>query len=448
MARRRAHPSTTIRELARREEGQSILLFAIALVAIFALTSFAVDIGRVVLTHRQLQATADAAALAAVVELQGPNPDTGSAANEATQYGAGPGGKNTIAGEAVTSSTAFTCVTSISKTPPPCTTDASKPNAVVVSESADVPMLFGGVIGWHSMSITAKSTALAQGGSQPLDVMLVLDTTGSMSAPCGASVPGIASPSKLQCAKAGAQALLAQLRPGVDKVGLMIFPPLKSGVSTAPEFTTNCSANWAITTSNLSYATNSTYLIAPLSNSFLQSDGTLDPTSPLAEALNYSGGGANQSRGCGLESPGGVSTYFPDALKFAKTQGLDSDADPHLNAIVFLSDGEGNIAANGDNTPCQSAIANATAIKAQPPTGPGTTIYGVGYWESSADAGTYCGTSGNVSPYTGYQEVQAIASPGSFYAYYNGSSTTLTDIFTQIGQQLVASARLIPDGTP
>jgi len=444
MARRRDRPSTTFGDLARREEGQSILLFAIALVAIFALTSFAVDIGRVVLTHRELQATADAAALAAVVEL----PDTASATNEATQYGAGPGGKNTIAGEAVTSSTAFKCVTSISATPPVCKTDATKPNAVVVSESADVPMLFGGVIGWHSMNVSASSTALAQGGSQPLDVMLVLDTTASMSAPCGASVPGIASPSKLQCAKAGAQALLAQLRPGVDKVGLMTFPALKSSSSTAPEFTTNCAASWGLTTSNLSYATNSTYLITPLSSSFLKPDGTLDPTSPLAQALNYNGGGANQSKGCGLESPGGVSTYFPDALKFAQTQGLDPDSGSHLNAIVFLSDGEGNIGANGDNTPCQSAIANAAAIKADPPAGPGTTIYGVGYWENSADASTYCGLSGNPSPYTGLQEVQAIASPGSFYAYYNGSSTTLTDIFTQIGQQLVASARLIPDGTP
>jgi Flp pilus assembly protein TadG len=438
--------SRVLRDLACREEGQSIVLFAVALVAVFAFASFAIDIGRVLLTHRQLQAAADAASLAAVVEL----PDTSAAAGQAAAYGAGPGEKNTISGQTVASSTSFKCVTSIGTTDPPCKTDPSKPNAISVTEKTSVPLLFGGVIGWNSMSVSASSTALAQGGAQPLDVMLVLDTTGSMSAPCGATVPGIASPSKLQCAKAGAQALLAQLRPGIDKVGLVIFPPLKSGVSTAPEFTTNCSASWAIPSgpTDLSYATNSTYVITGLSNSFLLSSGSLDPSSPLAQALNYNGGGANVSKGCGLESPGGVNTYFPDALKFAQTQGLDADSGSHLSAIVFLSDGEGNTAANGDITPCQTAIANAAAIKAQPPAGAGTTIYGVGYWENAADSSTYCGISGNLSPYTGYQEVQAIASPGNFYAYYNGSSTTLTDIFTQIGQQLVSSARLVPDGTP
>jgi len=440
-----------LRRLIRDEQGQSIVLFAVALVAVFAFASFAIDVARVLVVQRELQATADAAALAAVVEL----PDTSSAGSEATAYGAGPGGKNTISGQSVTTSTTFKCVKSIGTTPPPCATDASKPNAIAVSESTSVPLLFGGVIGWHSMPVAASSTALEQGGSQPLDVMLVLDTTASMSAPCGATVAGIASPSKLQCAKAGAQALLQQLRPGVDKVGLMIFPPLKQGVSTAPEFTTNCSANWGLTTANLDYATTSTYLISPLSSSFLKPDGTLDPTSQLLKALNYNGGGANLSKGCGLESPGGVSTYFADALKFAQTQGLNSDPGTHLNAIVFLSDGEGNRPANNDNSPCQSAIANAATIKADPPAGSGTTIYGVGYWESVTDSQTYCGyysdypTNHNwiASPYTGYQEVKAIATPSDFYAYYNGSSSTLTDIFSQIGQQLVKSARLVPDGT-
>jgi Flp pilus assembly protein TadG len=442
-ARRREKVSRRQRLLAavRREDGQAFVLFAVAAVAVFAFASFAVDIGRVIVFQRKLQASADAAGLAAAVDL----PNATAAAAHVAAYGSGSGGKNAIPGLAVTVTPTFKCVTSIGQGSPQCVLDPSKPNAIVVTEHADVPLLFGGVIGWSSMAISASSTALVQGGSRPLDIMLVMDTTASMSAACGASVPGIASPSKLQCAKAGAQALLTKLRPGVDKVGLAIFPPLKQGVSIAPEFTTNCSATWGITSSNLSYATTSTYTIAPLSSDFLRSDKSLNPTSNLVRALNYAGGAAGSSKGCGLESPGGVSTYFPDAIKRAQIDpgALNSDPSPHVGAIVFLSDGQGNTSANGDTTPCQNAIANAAGIKAT-----GTFIYAIGYWESQADSlSPPCSSNG----YTGYNEMQAIAgTPSSefFYAYYNGSSDTLTDIFAQIGQDLMKSARLVPDNTP
>ena len=64
-----------------------------------------------------------------------------------------------------------------------------------------------------------------------MNIFVILDTTGSMDAGCGASLTGINSPDKLDCAKAGVQALLQSMpyssTSGVyDDVGIMVFPGL------------------------------------------------------------------------------------------------------------------------------------------------------------------------------------------------------------------------------
>jgi hypothetical protein len=58
-------------------------------------------------------------------------------------------------------------------------------NALVVTQKADVATIFLKVLGIKSISIGAKSTASMKGGTAfPLDVMIVLDRTGSMCQPC------------------------------------------------------------------------------------------------------------------------------------------------------------------------------------------------------------------------------------------------------------------------
>ena len=66
----------------------------------------------------------------------------------------------------------------------------------------------------------------------PLNVMFVLDATGSMnSADTGCTVPGIAHPTRFQCAIYSIQSVLKMMPTSMDKVGLMIFPGMATQYS-------------------------------------------------------------------------------------------------------------------------------------------------------------------------------------------------------------------------
>ena len=90
----------------------------------------------------------------------------------------------------------------------------------------------------HVHAVSATSTASAHGGGErPLDVMVLLDTTGSMRNDAQSGVCPRHDASKLDCAKAGVSTLLQNLQPcppasrvaarrALDRVGLMAFPPL------------------------------------------------------------------------------------------------------------------------------------------------------------------------------------------------------------------------------
>ena len=75
-----------------------------------------------------------------------------------------------------------------------------------------------------------------------MNIFVILDTTGSMDQGCSATVTGVSSPDKLDCAKAGVQALLQSMpyssTSGVsDDVGIMVFPGLSmtlTGTSSTP----------------------------------------------------------------------------------------------------------------------------------------------------------------------------------------------------------------------
>lgn len=436
---------TLLSRLAHREDGQSIILLAVALVAVFAFASFAIDVARVLVVQRQLQAAADAAVLAASQNLDGTSAGITDAQNAAVAYGAGPGGKNEISGQTVTPTISLRCVSGFGQTDPPCTADDTKDNAIAVSYKTSVPLLFGGVIGWNSMTVSASSTALASGGSPPLAVMLVLDTTGSMDQGCGASVPGISNPTKLQCAKAGAQALLKLLQANYDYVGLAIFPGVdQQTLSGGHELDCIPRNSHIVPYDN----PNPNYTIVPPTSDFLTSDGSLNTSSDLVKALDYNGN-------CGLEAPGGVGTYFAGALQDAQnalTSFQASQSKTYQDVIVFLSDGEANrpgpLGTEGYRQPCQYAVDLATGFRSNTTFGtPGTWIYGVGYWTNlTNDAQTLCTyQSGTENPHIdGYTTVQSIAgSPSSEYFYPNTTASDLTITFQQIGKDIIKS-RLIP----
>jgi Tfp pilus assembly protein PilX len=146
-----------------------------------------------------------------------------------------------------------------------------------------------------------------------LDVEVILDTSGSMQSACTGSVTGVSSPEKIDCAKAGMQALLQGLWPcystlsscgaatansgelganvtnAVDEVGLIAFPALSSISSRPYEIDCNSSDSFAVTYPNPPSGNQPGYNIVGLSSDYRPSDvnTTLNSTSNIVEAVNW-----------------------------------------------------------------------------------------------------------------------------------------------------------------
>ena len=223
-----------------------LVLAALTLVVLLGFAGFVVDAGRVYVAQRQLQQAVDAAALAASQDL----PDSVAARDHALTYGAtGVNAHGDM--QASPPAVSFKCLQTLVAEGVGCQVDSANGssalctltsgcNTVQVSEQASVPTTLLRMFLPGLTTVSATSTASAHGGRQrPLDVMVVLDTTGSMRNDAQAGVcPTVQDASKLDCAKAGVTTLLSNLQPcaaglssctsaqTLDRVGLMAFPPL------------------------------------------------------------------------------------------------------------------------------------------------------------------------------------------------------------------------------
>jgi hypothetical protein len=225
----------------RRRDGQVIPLVALSMVVLIGFAAIVFDIGRVYVAQEQLQAAVNSAALVAGQDL--PNATTAYTAGVA--YSGAAGDKNAVGGYEVAAGSpnvTFECVPNAlpytSGSPPTCTADTSAANchptgslsptpsgattcnAVNVTEKATVQTTLGGVLSLPSFTVSASATAAQRGqNTVPINAYVILDNTGSMSADCTATVPGItaniakAEPDKLDCAKSGTQAFLNALDP-------------------------------------------------------------------------------------------------------------------------------------------------------------------------------------------------------------------------------------------
>ena len=179
-----------------------------------------VDIGHTRLVQRQLQAGVDAAALAGAQDL----PIASEAVATANLYSPTPGSKNSVntVDNATTNSVAR-CIPSI----PGCNTRYATVNAVSVTSTSRVPTFFARIIGVKSLTVSAKATACFPCSVRPLDIMLVLDRTGSMCA----GGPGDNANSNpqvcrdLAAARDGVKTFLSLMDPKLDRVGLAVSPP-------------------------------------------------------------------------------------------------------------------------------------------------------------------------------------------------------------------------------
>ncbi len=388
----------TRKQHAKGEQGQVLILLVLSMVVLIGMAALVVDVGMGWYARRQLQATVDAAALAGAQNL----PDPNAAMATAQDYF----GRNPVHGVSAIADTVVTkCVT----TAPGC----SPSNAIVVTATARADTFFARVLGIDSWTVGAKATACQPCGGKPLDIMIILDRTGSM-------LQG-GTPNKITNAKAGINTLIGFFDPGTVNIGLAVMAP-------ADSVATRCSAPTATAYDK----TTSTYVVVPLSHDY-KVNGVVDPTSNLVSTVNC--------------IKAGQSTSYALAIEAAQAELATNGRPDALHVIVFLTDGAANTgpgfypATSPYNTePCGSGVTSAAAAKAA-----GTRIYTIGYAiggdQCRSDAGAL-----ETPAITPDQALAAIASTPSDY-YVKPDTGTLDGIFSAIAADIGQGAsRLVDNG--
>jgi Flp pilus assembly protein TadG len=384
------------RALWRNRRGTVVPLVAVVMTVAMGFVGMSIDIGRVLAVSNMLQGATDAAALAGANALIQPNATPTTATSAATAWA----NANQPPAVTVTAvSSVAKCLSTVANLPN-CT--STNPNAVVVTQTATTPMTFARVIGIDSLTFSATATASKAGGSAiPLNIMIVLDATASMSGTTdtNCTVPGISRPSRLQCAEYGIQQILGVMVPPQDRIGLVVFPGNKTALATA------CSTP---TTENY-YTPGVIYNSFPFSTNYNDGSGNLNPSSNLVKAA----GNRPTTAGC-LQAPGGQSSYYAEAIAAAQTT-LSQTAGVQ-NVMIVLSDGDAN-AGNGNmycgSSSCTHSVneptwktygakqcdAGVTAARAA--TNAGTRVYAVAYGSPT----TACQTPGTYTPCTAMQNI-------------------------------------------
>ncbi len=358
-------------------------LFALFIIVLLGITAMVVDTGRGWVMKRELQRTADAAALAGASYL----PDQAAADAAARDYIA----RNPLRDGLLTSTqVSFQCLAP--------SVDCTPYNAVKVSLGATAETTFAKVMAVDTMNAAARSIAMS---NQPrkFDVMIVLDRTGSMSAS-----------SKLTNAKAAIRSFYTMVDPAGVNIGLTIFPP-------APATGDACSS---ISNPGVYNAATSKWSVVALRNDYAV-NGVLNATSPLVTQLNCMGANGN--------------THYTYALRKAKQAMAAQGRADAQDIYIFLTDGAANIAPTYATTtekqyPCGSGVTEATSIK-----GGGARIFSIAYNVTDAgclrDVQTWSNVPEGMDPLVA---VQQIGSPNDYY--YQPTPTQLTSIFRDIAGEL------------
>jgi hypothetical protein len=392
------------------EKGQVFVFLAVTLVVLLGSAALVIDVGRAYLAKRHLQASADAAATAGALEL----PDPIAAQNYALNYSGRDGAKNDNNKLPSVSTVVTTKCLSLA----PCT----PVNAVQVEQTTIVPTIFAKVLGINQFTIKAKATACSPCSSKPLDIMLVLDRTGSM---CQFS-NGSSDPSctDLNNAKNGLLEFVQYMDPTIHKIGFAVFPPRTSGGSSCA---TPASSNYN--------STSSVYTIVQLANNY-KIGNNLNESSTLVQRIRCQDGGG--------------STAYANAIEHAQAELNSSRGRPDVqNVIVFFSDGAANTGPTYYSTtspyrrqPCRQGVTSAGVIKAT-----GTLVYTIGY-DLDANGGTanicqsYTGS--NESPaITAYDALRLMATNGDTF-FNRPNPGDLTRIYTQIAAE-IGGTRLVHD---
>lgn len=367
-----------LRKLFTCESGQTGLMSAAGIFATVMTSGLAIEYGHGYYAYRILQASTDAAALAAAAGM----PDTTAASSYAAQYSSASGGlnQNRLLGSVIERMTpkcfsiAIACYSA---------SGTSNYNGVVVTQTATVPLFFGALFNTASYTIKATSSAAAGGGvSKPYNIAVIMDITGSMGDSDNTSNCSSSTKTKLSCAMAGVQELLSVLTPCatgsdctkstsyVDNVALYAFPGYDvtsvsktsafeypssgckqmtgvaytfTSTATAPGIDTFMPESYNSAAANYNASYNYTYRLTPFLHDYraTAASTSLNSSSPLVNAVDCM---ANNPSRYGITSKTSASTYNTQVLYQAEEDlEVEQANNPGtLNAIIMLTDGGAN----------------------------------------------------------------------------------------------------------
>jgi hypothetical protein len=387
----------------REERGQALVIVVLFLFVLLGMAAMVIDVGYAYYAHRTLQAQVDAAALAGAQEL----PNSARAEALAFEYSGEAGAKNARDNvRDVRVEVKTRCLTKI----PGC----DPVNAVVVTERAQISTLFAGVLGIETFDLSVKSTACSPCGVKPLDMMLVLDRTGSMCEDHFGHAD--TNCTDLKNAIDGMKTFLSFFDSSSQWVGLAALPPT---TIVSKRCNTPGTSNYD--------SRNSKYVLVPMSKDFGNPEQGLNSKSDLVQTIDCQKGGGR--------------TSYADALTSAQAE-LDLHGRPGVkDMIVFLSDGAANYgpdfysdSSSNRKQPCHQGVTSAATIKAR-----GTIIYSIGYDLDAVNGGANkCETwdgKDEKPAITAYSALQQIASsPATFHD--KPSPGQLRTIFTDIARDI------------
>ena len=350
----------------RDQAGATAIVFGLAATGLIGMLGASVDVGNALAVKRQLNDRVQAEALVGARALSTPNATSSSVGAIITSWDS----QNPLKNIAVTNpTTALTCITATANLP---ACNGTNPNGVKVTQTGKVSTYFLKLFGFPEFTLTSSATAAAAGGvGTPMQVMFVLDSTGSMNdADTACSVPGIAHPTRYQCATYSIQQVMKQLQPSLTSVGLMAFP------GTATQF--NPSNPCPTQPSSTPYlSTNIKYQIGVgLDANYNNGAGVLNSSSPMVRAVGNNG--ATPAVGC-LTAKGGQGSYLAEVI--TKAQAALPIIAGTRNVIIVLSDGDAgaSLAQLNNKSSYVSRQCGQHVTAAQAATTAGTTVYAVAY---------------------------------------------------------------------
>lgn len=412
-------PSTARRE----ERGQVLPWVALAMVGFLCITGMTVDMGRAYVAYTRLQASTNAAALAAASVTY--NTSGATVATQANAYGSATGGYNVISGvDKVDTTPTAVCLNILMPSGTTCSAGSSA-NAVRVVQTSSISTYFLKLVGINSIALRTTAQAAMQGVAQQWNVAIIVDSTQSMSNPPDSNCGGYGT--RFACALAGIRDFLGATNPCAPgystcvssnanvHISLFMFPnvsttnvayqytcagnpttepytfPLTTATSYTPiRYNPSSGGGWTATYQITLGATGNADANGYLSDYYSASTSNhLNTTSEVTKAIT----------GC-MKNPGGQSTYLAGAIYAAQASLLSEQTanSNSKNAIILLSDGEPQASASkmmpgvsmtgtglypDVNDQCQQAIKAANdAANA------GTRVYAVAYGSTASGCST------------------------------------------------------------